>query len=118
MTGGRPSVYRNDCSHQRICCFFVTTVTPVEAQQKVWLNWGAIRGVMTGIWVAQEEGLFKKHGLDFELIHIASTFKAINSMLSGEIHDTTADALNSIQPVANVRFVAEVEQEGFLKKLN
>src|SRR6266404_1046835 len=52
------------------------------------------------IWVAQEEGLFKKHGLDIELIHIASTSKAIQSMVSGEIQFTTADALNSIQAVS------------------
>ena len=70
------------------------------AQQKTRLNWGAVSGVMGPIWVAQEEGLFTKHGLDIELIHIASTSKAIQSMLSGEIQFTTADALNSIQAVA------------------
>ena len=73
---------------------------PSWAQNKVRLNWGAISGVMSPIWVAQEEGLFKKHGLDIELIHIASTSKAIQSMVSGEIQFTTADALNSIQAVA------------------
>ena len=81
--------------------FFQLVVTsPSWAQNKVRLNWGAISGVMSPIWVAQEEGLFKKHGLDIELIHIASTSKAIQSMLSGEIQFTTADALNSIQAVA------------------
>jgi len=70
------------------------------AQQKVRLNWGAISGVMSPIWVAQEEGLFRKHGLDVELIHIASTSKAIQSMVAGEIQFTTADALNSIQAAA------------------
>jgi len=73
---------------------------PSVAQNKTRLNWGAVSGVMSPIWVAQEEGLFKKHGLDLELIHIASTSKAIQSMLSGEIQFTTADALNSIQAVA------------------
>jgi ABC-type nitrate/sulfonate/bicarbonate transport system substrate-binding protein len=82
--------------------FFVQlVVTSLSwAQNKVRLNWGAISGVMSPIWVAQEEGLFKKHGLDIELIHIASTSKAIQSMVSGEIQFTTADALNSIQAVA------------------
>lgn len=68
-----------------------------RAQTKVRLNWGAVSGVMSGIWVAYEERLFKKHGLDVELIHIPSTSRAIQSMLSGEIHFTSADALNSIQ---------------------
>src|SRR5512139_2836090 len=78
---------------------FLAVASSANAQQKVRLNWGAISGVMSAIWVAQEEGLFKKHGLDVELIHIASTSRAIQSMLSGEIHFTTADALNSIQAV-------------------
>lgn len=77
----------------------LATASSAIAQQKVRLNWGAISGVMSGVWVAQEEGLFKKHGLDLELIHIASTSRAIQSMLSGDIHYTTADALNSIQAV-------------------
>lgn len=79
--------------------FSLAVGSSADAQQKVRLNWGAISGVMSSIWVAQEEGLFKKHGLDIELIHIASTSRAIQSMLSGEIHYTTADALNSIQAV-------------------
>jgi len=98
------------------------------AQQKVRLNWGAISGVMGAIWVAQEEGLFKKHGLDLELIHIASTSRAIQSMLSGEIHYTTADALNSIQAVgagADLvmfceginRFVFSIMARGDVKRL-
>jgi NitT/TauT family transport system substrate-binding protein len=80
--------------------FVLATANSAIAQQKVRLNWGAISGVMSPIWVAQEEGLFKKHGLDVELIHIASTSKAIQSMVAGEIQFTTADALNSIQAVA------------------
>jgi len=78
--------------------FFLAVGSSADAQ-KVRLNWGAISGVMSSIWVAQEEGLFKKHGLDLELIHIASTSRAIQSMLSGEIHYSTADALNSVQAV-------------------
>ena len=84
---------------EAVIIFFLATASSAVAQQKVRLNWGAISGVMSGIWVAQEEGLFKKYGLDIELIHIPSTSRAIQSMLSGEIQFTTADALNSIQAV-------------------
>jgi ABC-type nitrate/sulfonate/bicarbonate transport system substrate-binding protein len=65
---------------------------------------------MSGIWVAYEEGLFKKNGLDVELLHIPSTSRAIQSMLAGEIQFTTADALNSVQAVitgADVVMVCE-----------
>ncbi len=74
--------------------------TAAWAQNKIRVNWGAVSGVMSGIWVAYDEGLFKKNGLDVELLHIPSTSRAIQSMLSGEIQFTTADALNSIQAVA------------------
>jgi NitT/TauT family transport system substrate-binding protein len=99
------------------------------AQSKVRLNWGAISGVMSPIWVAQEEGIFKKYGLDVELIHIAATSKAIQSMLSGEIQFTTADALNTIQAVnagadlvmvcAGVnRFVFSIMARGDIKRIS
>jgi NitT/TauT family transport system substrate-binding protein len=93
-----------------VALLFLAVTSPALAQQKVRLNWGAISGVMGAIWVAQQEGLFKKYGLDVELIHIASTSRAIQSMLSGEIQYTTADALNSIQAVgagADVVMVCE-----------
>ena len=87
----------------RICTlvvFILATVVCADAQTKVRVNWGAISGVMSGIWVAQEEGLFRKNGLEVELLHIPSTSRSIQSMLSGEIHFNTADALNAIQAVA------------------
>lgn len=79
----------------------VLASTPAAtAQTKIRVNWGAVSGVMSGIWIAYDEGLFKKNGLDVELLHIPSTSRAIQSMLAGEIQFTTADALNSIQAVA------------------
>ncbi len=79
----------------------VLASSPVaSAQNKVRVNWGAVSGVMSGIWIAYDEGLFKKNGLDVELLHIPSTSRAIQAMLAGEIQFTTADALNSIQAVA------------------
>jgi ABC-type nitrate/sulfonate/bicarbonate transport system substrate-binding protein len=64
----------------------VLVSTPAAtAQTKIRVNWAAVIGVMSGIWVAYDEGLFKKNGLDVELLHIPSTSRAIQSMLSGEI---------------------------------
>lgn len=80
--------------------FAVLVAAPSSwAQTKVRLNWGAVSGAMSGLWVAYEEGLYKKNGLEVELLHIPSTSRAIQSMLAGEIHFTTADALNGIQAV-------------------
>ncbi len=56
------------------------------AQMRVRVNWSAVSGSMSGIWVAYEEGIFKRNRLDVELIHISSTSRAIQTMLAGEIH--------------------------------
>ncbi len=80
--------------------FMVIAASPFSwAQTKIRVNWGAVSGAMSGLWVTYEEGLFKKNGLEAELIHIPSTSRAIQSMLAGEIHFSTADALTTIQAV-------------------
>jgi NitT/TauT family transport system substrate-binding protein len=76
-----------------------TCASAVRADTRVRVNWGAVSGVMSTIWVAYDNGIFKKNGLDVELLHIPSTSRAIQSMLAGEIQFTTADALNSVQAV-------------------
>lgn len=51
--------------------------------------YGAISAANTPIWVAQEKGLFKKHGLESHLSHIPTT-QAIQALLAGDIQFTTA----------------------------
>ncbi|MGE5820167.1 MAG: ABC transporter substrate-binding protein, partial [Deltaproteobacteria bacterium] len=60
-------------------------IRPAAAQQKVRINWTAVTGAQSGIYVAYEEGLFKKNGLDVELIHIASSSRGIQAILAGEL---------------------------------
>ncbi|HWH76734.1 MAG TPA: ABC transporter substrate-binding protein, partial [Candidatus Binatus sp.] len=55
------------------------------AQMKARVAWTSFASNMSGTWVAQEEGLFRKNGLDIELVHIPSTSRAIQVMLAGEI---------------------------------
>jgi NitT/TauT family transport system substrate-binding protein len=66
-------------------------------QGKIKVNWTAVSGVQSGIWLAQEEGLFKKNGLDVELIHIPSSSRAIQTMLAGEIAFSYVDVLNTLE---------------------
>ena len=53
------------------------------AQMKARVAWTSFASNMSGTWVAQEEGLFKKNGLEVELVHIPSTSRAIQVMLAG-----------------------------------
>lgn len=82
-----------------VAIFFTLTifVTPSRGQMKVRINWSAVSGAMSGLWVAYEEGIFKKNGLEVELLHIPSSSRAIQTMLASEIAFSTVDALNTIQ---------------------
>ena len=70
---------------------------PAAAQMKVRVNWSAIAAGQSGIWIAHDEGIFKKHGLDVELLHIPSSSRIIQTMLAGEIAISYVDGRNSIQ---------------------
>jgi NitT/TauT family transport system substrate-binding protein len=64
---------------------------PTRTARKLTANWTAVSGGMSGVWCAQEAGLFREEGLDLELVHIASTSRAIQSIVAGELAFSTLD---------------------------
>jgi NitT/TauT family transport system substrate-binding protein len=70
---------------------------PASAQSPVRINWTAVTGAQSGMFMAQQEGLFKKHGLDVELIHIPSSSRGIQAILAGEIAFSFMDGANAAQ---------------------
>ena len=50
---------------------------PSLAQDPVRINWTAVTGAQSGMFMAQQEGLFKKNGIHVELIHIPSSSRGI-----------------------------------------
>lgn len=75
---------------------FVCAV-PAMAQTPVRINWTAVTGAQSGMFMAQQERLFKKHGLDVELIHIPSSSRGIQAILAGEIAFSFMDGSNALQ---------------------
>ena len=71
--------------------------TPALAQMKARINWTAVTGAQSGMFIAQQQGLFKKNGLDVELIHIPSSSRAIQAILAGEIAFSFMDGNNEAQ---------------------
>lgn len=67
------------------------------AQMKARINWTAVTGAQSGAFTAYEEGLFKKNGLEIELIHIPSSSRGIQAILAGEIAFSYMDGLNVTQ---------------------
>jgi NitT/TauT family transport system substrate-binding protein len=68
-----------------------------SAQNRVRINWTAVTGAQSGLFMAQQEGLFKKNGLDVEVIHIASSSRGIQAILAGEIGFSFMDGNNEVQ---------------------
>jgi ABC-type nitrate/sulfonate/bicarbonate transport system substrate-binding protein len=75
----------------------VILTSPAWAQNNVRINWTAVTGAQSGMFMAKQEGLFKKNGLDVELIHIPSSSRAIQAILAGEIAISFMDGSNAAQ---------------------
>ncbi len=71
--------------------------TKAAAQNPVRINWTAVTGAQSGLFMAKQENLFKKNGLDVELVHIPSSSRGIQSILAGEIAFSFMDGVNAAQ---------------------
>ena len=47
-----------------IVVLFAVGAGPVAAQSPVRINWTAVTGAQSGMFMAHQEALFKKHGVD------------------------------------------------------
>jgi NitT/TauT family transport system substrate-binding protein len=80
-----------------ISLVYGVTAAPLSAQSPVRINWTAVTGAQSGMFVAQQEGLFKKNGVDVELIHIPSSSRGIQAILAGEVAFSFMDGANAAQ---------------------
>jgi NitT/TauT family transport system substrate-binding protein len=69
-----------------------------RAQDKVRVGLSSISGTSGSIWVAEEKGLFKKHGIDPEVIIIGGGgARVIGSLLAGDIQYSVGGGEGSIR---------------------
>src|SRR5262245_8504002 len=73
-------------------CFWLTvvfcalTAVSTQAQDKIRLGFSSISATSGSIWVAEEKGLFKKHGASVEVIFIGGgASRVVSALLAGEI---------------------------------
>lgn len=62
------------------------TATPVRAQDKVRIGLSSVSATSGSLWIAEEKKLFKKHGIDAEVIVIGGgAARVVSSLIAGEI---------------------------------
>src|SRR6185369_17619433 len=69
-----------------ITCSFTLPKTHAHAQEKIRLGHSSIGATNGSFWVAEEKGLFKKHGVDVEVIFLGGGgARVVSSLLAGDI---------------------------------
>src|SRR5438093_13542880 len=79
---------RNALFHILLAFFWMTLFFPFSsnAQDKLRVGLSSISATSGSIWVAEEKGLFKKHGIDAEVIIIGGgASRVVSSLIAGEI---------------------------------
>ena len=66
---------------------FLSLIAPVAAQplEKLRLAYSAIAGSQASFWIPYEAGVFRKHGLDVELLYVGGGGRAAQVVQSGEV---------------------------------
>src|SRR5882724_1601357 len=70
------------------CLFILLTATPghsAETLQKLRVAYAAITAAFAIPWLAKEAGIFQRHGLDVELVYIASGSRAVQTLVGGSV---------------------------------
>ena len=64
--------------------------------RKVRLAWVAVSGAMAPMWIAQELNLYKRYGLNAELVYVGGSALATRALLSGDVDITVNSGLSVV----------------------
>ena len=78
--------------------FFLLPALRSPAQDKIRIGLSSVSATNGSVWVAEEKGLFKKHGVDAEVIVIGGGgARVVSSLIAGEIHFSVGGGEGSIR---------------------
>ncbi|MBI3078669.1 MAG: ABC transporter substrate-binding protein [Deltaproteobacteria bacterium] len=63
----------------------VGLVGSAPAAERLTVAYSALAGSQAALWVAQESGAFRRHGLEVSLIYLAGGSKAVQALLAGDV---------------------------------
>lgn len=68
-----------------LCPIFISYTVAQTLTPKVRVAYSSASAVFLPYWVAVERGLYKRHGVDAELIYVAGGSKSIQALIAGEV---------------------------------
>jgi ABC-type nitrate/sulfonate/bicarbonate transport system substrate-binding protein len=68
-----------------VLLLYLSSATPLVAQERLRIAWAGSTPSNTPIWVADQKGFFKKNGLNAEVIAISASTIVIQALLTGEV---------------------------------
>jgi NitT/TauT family transport system substrate-binding protein len=68
-----------------IACLFLLTSSAVAQSIKLNVGYSAISGEQSPAWIAKETGIFKRNGLDTQLVYFTGGTTAVQALVSGEV---------------------------------
>src|SRR5947207_13424652 len=87
------------------CCLWAGGAHAAQAPTKFLLAYGAIGGNAMPLWIAKEQGIFRKYNLDPQLIYIIAG-RAMQLMLAGDIQFGLLGATHVTNAVSAGGYVA------------
>jgi NitT/TauT family transport system substrate-binding protein len=84
---------------------------PALAQESLQVGFGSFDSVFNGLFVAQDKGFFKKHGLDVKLIMLESDPRATQALVAGAVDvigGAGGSGLNAIANGADIAFIGSI----------
>ena len=87
------------------------------AQDRIRLAHSALEGSNAVWYVARERGLYKKHGLDADLLFIPSTTTSVSSLVAGDVQVANASgggvaSANGVRATAAAKSAADIAAGG------
>jgi NitT/TauT family transport system substrate-binding protein len=87
----------------------LTTVSPLQAEDKIFIAYGGQNETVGPMWVAVDKGLFKKYGLDVSMVQMRSGQFNIAALMSGDVQaiwPAVSSVLSGVSGGAKVSCVA------------
>jgi NitT/TauT family transport system substrate-binding protein len=96
-------------------CSFLPASAHAQKTQRLRITYASIGGQTLYLWVAQKEGMFRKKGIEAEIIYVPGSSSAVMALLAGDVHAAILGGPSVIS--ANRNKVETVVAASFVNRL-